>query len=285
MTRRRGLGSGLGGLIATAPDVPSSWLREVPIDAVVPNPHQPRTHFDEHALEELAASIREHGLLQPLVVTELVGGDYQLIAGERRWRAVRSAGLSLVPVVVKEATPQQQLELALIENIQRADLDPIEEARAYRALADDFGLTHDQIAQRLGKSRPQVTQMLGLLRLPASVQQLISTGVLTFGHVRPLLILNDEELQVRAATAMVQQNMSVRQAEAYVRKISELRLPEETKSVLEQRNPEDDAVVETLQRTLGVRVMLKRNGRKGQLVLFWDDEEMLDGLYQHLAGT
>lgn len=287
MTRRRGLGSGLGGLISSTPDpdVIPSGLREVPIDAVVPNPHQPRTHFDERALEELAASIREHGLLQPLVVTELVGGDYQLIAGERRWRAVRRAGLHLVPVVVKEATPQQQLELALIENIQRADLDPIEEARAYRALADEFGLTHDQIAQRLGKSRPQVTQMLGLLRLPASVQELVSIGVLSLGHVRPLLTLNDAATQERAATTMIDQNMNARQAEAYVSRLRDLRAPAEAEVMTDRRNPNDDAVVDSLQRALGVRVMLKRNGRKGQLVLFWDDEEMLDGLYQQLAGT
>lgn len=284
MTRRRGLGSGLGGLISSAPDVTPSGLREVPIDAVVPNPHQPRTHFDERALEELAASIREHGLLQPLVVTELVGGDYQLIAGERRWRAVRRAGLHLVPVVVKEATPQQQLELALIENIQRADLDPIEEARAYRALADEFGLTHDQIAQRLGKSRPQVTQMLGLLRLPVPVQELVSIGVLTLGHVRPLLTLNDAVTQERAATAMIEQNMNARQAEAFVSQLRDLRVPSAAEVATDRRNPNDVAVVDSLQRALGVRVMLKRNGRKGQLVLFWDDEEMLDGLYQQLAG-
>jgi ParB family chromosome partitioning protein len=285
MTRRRGLGSGLGGLISSTPELSTSGLREVPIGAVIPNPHQPRIHFDDTALEELASSIREHGLLQPLVVTELAGGDYQLIAGERRWRAARRAGLSTIPVVVKEVTPQQQLELALIENIQRADLDPIEEARAYRSLADEFGLTHEQIAQRLGKSRPQVTQMLGLLRLPDPVQQLVSLGTLSLGHVRPLLTLKDAAMQEQAATAMVRQGMNARQAETFVGQMRDPRLSIEHDASTEDRSPEDGAVIDTLQRALGVRVMLKRNGRKGQLVLFWDDEEILDGLYQRLAGT
>jgi len=283
VTRRRGLGSGLGGLISSTPDIPSSGLRDVPVDAVVPNPHQPRTHFDEHALEELAASIREHGLLQPLVVTELVSGDYQLIAGERRWRAVRSAGLATVPVIVKEATPQQQLELALIENIQRADLDPIEEARAFRALVDDFGLTHEQIAQRIGKSRPLVTQMLGLLRLPGPIQELVSCGALSLGHVRPLLTLPDTAAQERAATSMVQQGMNARQAESYVNQLRVQPEPIEHEKVTSAGNLENDAVVDALQRALGVRVVLRRSGRKGQLILFWDDEETLNGLCQRLA--
>ena len=283
MTRRRGLGSGLGGLISTTPDIPSSGLRDVPVDAVVPNPHQPRTHFDEHALEELAASIREHGLLQPLVVTELVSGDYQLIAGERRWRAVRRAGLATVPVIVKEATPQQQLELALIENIQRADLDPIEEARAFRALADDFGLTHEQIAQRIGKSRPLVTQMLGLLRLPGPIQELVSCGSLSLGHVRPLLTLPDTAAQEHAATSMVQQGMNARQAESYVNQLRVQPESIEHEKVATADNLENDAVVDALQRALGVRVVLRRSGRKGQLILFWDDEETLNGLCQRLA--
>jgi ParB family transcriptional regulator, chromosome partitioning protein len=284
MTRRRGLGSGLGGLISTPTELAPAGLREIPIDAVIPNPHQPRSHFDESALDELAASIREHGLLQPLVVTQLAGGDYQLIAGERRWRAVRRAGLSTVPVVVKEATPQQQLELAIIENIQRADLDLIEEARAYRALADEFGLTHEQIAQRLGKSRPQVTQILGLLRLPESIQQLVSTGVISLGHVRPLLTLDNSATQERAATSIVQQGMNARQAEAFVARLRDAQPAVEHSASLNGSSPEDDAVVDTLQRALGVRVVLKRSGRKGQLVLFWEDEEMLDGLYQQLVG-
>ena len=285
MTRRRGLGTGLGGLISSSSQSEAVGLREIPVAAVLPNPHQPRARFTESALEELAASIRDHGVLQPLVVTELAGGDYQLIAGERRWRAARRAGLQTVPVVVKEATPQQQLELALIENIQRADLDAIEEARAYRALADEFSLTHEQIAQRVGKSRSLITQMLGLLKLPDSIQELVSQGELSMGHVRPLLTLKTDEAQCDAARMIVERGMNARQAEALV---GQWRAePSESAMVRseERSSPEDGALAENMQRALGVRVQLRRSGRGGKLVLFWDDEEMLDALYQRLTAS
>ncbi len=285
MSRRRALGSSLGGLLASEVTAPPAGLRDVPVGAIVPNPHQPRMHFPEATLEELARSIREHGLLQPLVVTELPSGDYQLVAGERRWRAARRAGLQTVPVVVKEASPQQQLELALIENIQRADLDAIEEARAYRALADEFLLTHEQIAARVGKSRPLVTQMLGLLKLPGAVQEQVTNGVLSMGHVRPLLNLKDAALQERAAQTIVEQGMNARQAEALVSRIRDERRPAERAESVERVEPEDESVVEELQRAIGVRVQLRRSGRGGRLILFWDDEEMLDGIYQRLIAS
>ena len=285
MSRRRGLGTGLGGLLAPTRDALPSGLRDVPIAAIVPNPHQPRTHLDEAALDELAASIGEHGVLQPLVVTELVSGDYQLIAGERRWRAARRAGLTTVPVVVKEATPQQQLELALVENIQRADLDAVEEARAYRTLADEFGLTHEQIARRVGKSRPLVTQMLGLLRLPSAVQELVSNGSLSLGHVRPLLSLKDGEAQQRAARMIVERDMNARQAERLVAEWRDGHRAPVIAASGPGMSPEDEAVVEDLQRALGVRVHLQRSGKRGRLTLFWDDEEMLDALYQRLIAS
>lgn len=285
MTRRRGLGTGLGGLIASEAPDETTGLREVPVAAILPNPHQPRGRFADEALEELATSIREHGILQPLVVTELPGGDYQLIAGERRWRAARRANLSTVPVVVKEATPQQQLELALIENIQRADLDALEEARAYRALADEFNLTHEQIAQRVGKSRPLITQMLGLLKLPLPVQELVSQGTLSMGHVRPLLTLKTEQEQRDAARLIVEHGMNARQAEALVGRWRTEQTGPRTSAEEDRPTPEDDAVVENMQRVLGIRVQLRRSGMGGRLVLFWDDEEMLDALYQRLIAS
>lgn len=285
MSRRRGLGGGLGGLLSSDPAAAQSGLRQIPVAAVVRNPHQPRTHFDEAALDELAQSIREHGLLQPLVVTELPGGDYQLIAGERRWRAAHRAQLATVPVVVKEASAQQQLELALIENIQRADLDPIEEARAYRALADEFSLTHEQIAGRVGKSRPLITQMLGLLKLPAEIQEQVSQGTLSIGHVRPLLTLKTREQQQQAAQMIAAQGMNARQAEALVGRWRDTPDRPEVAAPPEQLSPDDAAVVEELQRALGVRVQLRRSGSGGRLLLYWDDEEMLDALYQRLIAS
>jgi ParB family chromosome partitioning protein len=263
----------------------TAGLQEVPVSAVLPNPHQPRTHLDDAALEELAQSIREHGLLQPLVVTALPSGDYQLIAGERRWRAARQAGLRTVPVIVKEATPQQQLELALVENIQRADLHAIEEARAYHALAENFALTHEQIAVRVGKSRPLITQMLGLLKLPTEVQQLVANGMLSMGHVRPLLTLKEPELQTRTARAISEGGMNARQAEALVNRLRDAGLKSHPIENAKEIDPEDQTVAEALQRALGVRVQLRRGGRGGQLTLFWDDEEMLDALYQRLLAS
>ncbi len=285
MTRRRGLGTGLGGLIAADVTRETAGLREIPVAAVLPNPHQPRGRFADNALEDLAASIREHGVLQPLVVTELAGGDYQLIAGERRWRAARRAGLVTVPVVIKEATPQQQLEIALIENIQRADLDAIEEARAYRALADEFDLTHEQIAQRVGKSRSLITQMIGLLKLPTPVQELVSNGDLSMGHVRPLLTLKTEVAQRDAARIIVERGMNARQAEALAAQWR-TQTPDAAQNSADERiSPEDKAVTDNMQRSLGVRVHLRRSGKGGRIVLFWDDEEMLDALYQRLTGS
>ncbi len=285
MTRRRGLGTGLGGLIAADVTRETAGLREIPVAAVLPNPHQPRGRFADNALEDLAASIREHGVLQPLVVTELAGGDYQLIAGERRWRAARRAGLVTVPVVIKEATPQQQLEIALIENIQRADLDAIEEARAYRALADEFDLTHEQIAHRVGKSRSLITQMIGLLKLPTPVQELVSNGDLSMGHVRPLLTLKTEVAQRDAARIIVERGMNARQAEALAAQWR-TQNPDAAQNAVDERiSPEDKAVTDNMQRSLGVRVDLRRSGKGGKIVLFWDDEEMLDALYQRLTGS
>ena len=267
-------------MIAAEVQTTASGLREIPAAAIVANPYQPRTTFDEHAIDELSRSIREHGLLQPLVVTELVSGDYQLIAGERRWRAARRAGLATVPAVVKEASPQQQLELALIENIQRADLGAIEEARAYRALADNFGLTHEQIAERIGKSRSLVTQMLGLLRLPSDVQELVMSGVLSLGHVRPLLTLKNDGQQSQAAHLIAERGMNARQAEALVTQWRDRHAGDGAEPAHMPLDPNDAAAVEHLQNVLGVRIQLRRSGTGGRLILFWDDEEMLDMLYQ-----
>jgi len=197
MARRRGLGKGLEALIPAA-ETPASGLVNVPLAAITRNPMQPRGELDPDALAELAASIREHGLIQPLVVTQQGPERYQLIAGERRWQAAKAAGLATVPVIVKEATPQQVLELALVENIQRADLNPLEEAAAYRQLVEEFGLTQEQVAEQVGKSRVAVTNTLRLLRLPVEVQQALTDGTIHEGHARALLALPTPEAQLAA---------------------------------------------------------------------------------------
>ncbi len=295
MTRKRGLGTGFGGLVA-AIGPQSGELLDVPIGAIEPNPLQPRVSFEPTALEALAESIRQHGLLQPLIVTRLGNGDYQLIAGERRLRAARLAGLHTVPVVLKEASGQQQLELALIENLQRADLDPIEAAQAYAVLEEQFGLTHERIAERVGKSRSTVTETLGLLRLPPEVQQLVSAGMLSAGHASRLLALRDDRAAISVAKAVVAQGLSVRAAERYIeglhsapgvelahRKSKSRATPEGL--MAPPGPPEDEAVVAALEQHLGVRVQLQRAGSGGRLVLHFDNEEMLSGLYEWLIRS
>lgn len=212
MNRRRGgLGSGLDALL---PADTNGSVRDVPIEQIRQNPRQPRVHFDPGALEELAASIREHGIIQPLIVSECADGSYELVAGERRWRAARMAGLASVPALVREATSQQLLELALIENVQRADLNPLEEARAYQELKDDFGLSDDQIARRVGKNnRVTIANTRRLLKLPERAQQALLAHEISAGHGRALLKLDDPEHQLAALELMISDQLNVREAE------------------------------------------------------------------------
>lgn len=283
MTKKRGLGSGFGGLI-TPVSTETSQLQQVPVAAIVPNPHQPRLAFDQVALDELAASIKEHGLLQPLVVTRLGNGDYQLIAGERRLRAAKQADLDTVPVVIKDVSAQQQLELALIENIQRADLDPMEEAHAYAELEDQFGLKHEEIAKRVGKSRSTITETLSLLKLPLEVQTLVSGGKLTVGHASLLVSLRDDQKAVSAARAIAEKGLSVRKAEHLVGQLRTAGKELASNQHPQQNvNPEDQAIVKALENRLGLRVQLVRSGRGGRLSIHFDNEEMLNSLYDLLV--
>jgi len=224
MSKKRGLGKGLGALIPqTEPPKPASpevqaGATEIAIDQIVPNPHQPRQRMDTEALKELAQSIAEHGLIQPLIVTQGSGG-YQLIAGERRWRASRLAGLNTVPVIIKETSPQQMLELAIVENIQRADLNPLEEAEAYAQLMTDFGLTQEAVAEKVGKSRTAVANTLRLLNLPADIKNSLATEQISEGHARALLRLKDEALQKQALETITKNGLNVRQTETLVRQL------------------------------------------------------------------
>ncbi len=285
--RRQRLGKGLDALIPAEGRPREGGIREVPVQNILPNPHQPRQRLSDDELEELAASIRAHGLLQPLIVTRIedgaVGERYQLIAGERRWRAAKRAGLSTVPVVVREATEQEMLEWALIENVQRADLNPLEEALAYQQLAHTFGLSHSQIAKRVGKSRVTVTNMLRLLKLPVPVQQLVLEGELTEGHARALLALGDEGEMVRAAEIIRRRGLNVRQAERLVRRWKEEGSGEEESSQVPRESVDADLVAQ-LEVALGTRVELRRRRRGGQLVIHFYSEEELDALFRRLVG-
>lgn len=298
----RGLGRGLGALIVdtsagaepeanTTAAPKSERVQQCAIDAIQPNPHQPRTHFPEAALQELAASIRTHGIIQPLIVTANPdhSGTYWLVAGERRWRAARLAALTEVPVVIREASSQQLVELALIENIQRADLNPLEEAAAYLALFQEFGLTHGEIADRVGKSRSAVTNTLRLLEAPASVQKAVTDNVIAAGHARALLGLKTAPLIEAGLQQVIGQELNVRQTEALVKRLQEVATPADTPEA-DPSAPE--AVDEQLgylenrfRTTLGTRVNLNRNANgSGRLVIHFYSDEDLDHIFRLITG-
>jgi len=217
VARRSGLGRGLGALIPTEVTSTGTAYREVPIAAIRPNPHQPRRRFDEEAMASLAASIKELGVLQPVLVREVEDGTYELIAGERRWRAAKRAGRQTIPVLVQRADDLQSLEQALVENLHRQDLNPIEEASAYQQLIDEFSYTHEQVAARVGKSRAAVTNTLRLLQLPAGVQRALAEGSISAGHARALLATPDRSLQEQLAQRVIAEGLTVRAVEELVR--------------------------------------------------------------------
>jgi ParB family chromosome partitioning protein len=281
MGRRSGLGKGLEALIPVTEE-PRGSVTQVPVSAIMPNPMQPRTVLDADSLAELAASIREHGLIQPLIVTQQGPERYQLIAGERRLQAAHMAGLATVPVIVKEATPQQVLELALVENIQRADLNPLEEAAAFRQLVEEFGLTQEQVAERVGKSRVAVTNTMRLLRLPAEVKQALADGAIREGHARALLALPTAEAQVAVLKTVTGKALSVRQTEELVRRFLAEPPP---KKAEEPVSPEAQALEEEFRDTLGTKVNLYRNRKgRGRLVIHFFSEEELQAIYDLIVG-
>jgi ParB family chromosome partitioning protein len=281
MGRRSGLGKGLGALIPVTEE-PKGNVTQIPVSAITPNPMQPRTALDSDALADLAASIREHGLIQPLIVTQQGPERYQLIAGERRWQASRMIGLATVPVIIKEATPQQVLELALVENIQRADLNPLEEASAFRQLVEEFGLTQEQVAERVSKSRVAVTNTMRLLRLPAEVKQALADGSIREGHARALLALSSAEAQIAALKAVIRQDLSVRQTEEMVRRLLAEPPPRKAEQPV---SPEAQSLEREFRDTLGTKVNLYRNRKgRGRLVIHFYSEEELQAIYDVIVG-
>ena len=274
MARSFGLGRGLDALIPRG-NAAEATAHAIPIDRVRRNPHQPRVDFADEALAELTASIVTHGVLQPIVVREAADGGYELIAGERRLRAARAAGLSEIPAVVRDSSTNELLELALVENVQRADLNPIEEATAYRELIDRFGLSHEAVARQVGKSRVAVSNALRLLDLAPETRQAIIEGRITEGHGRALAALTIAELQRAVLQVVLERHLSVRQTEELVRRKRELG-PTRTRQPLS----EDLADLEAqLRGVLATKVGIVRTRRGGRLVIdFYSDEE-LDRLY------
>ena len=273
------LGRGLSALIPQRA-VSDTAVLDVPLARVRPNPYQPRRHMDDAGLAELAASIREHGVLQPILVTETIDG-YQLIAGERRVRASRLAGLERIPALVRQLADRDQLEVALVENVQRADLDPIEEALAYRQLIDDFGLTQEQVSDRVGKARATVANTLRLLDLHADIQAAIVDGRVTEGHGRALAGLPLDG-QAQVLRTVLAQSLSVRQTEELVRRLRE---PKPAAATATPRLDPDLERVEThLRERLNTKVSLSRSRTGGRIVIEYYSDEELNRLYEHLIG-
>ena len=291
MNKKIGLGRGLGALLPGSEAAPTGGLSEVPVRAIAPNPHQPRTQFDPTALQELADSIREHGLIQPLIVVRdsaPSGADqYTLIAGERRWRAAQLAGLEAVPVVVKDAAPQQMLEMALVENVQRADLNALEEALAYKHLSEEFGLTQEQIAQRVGKSRVAVANTLRLLKLPEPIKARLADGLISEGHARVLLMISDPAAQQHLLSQIVKHGLNVRQTEEQVRRLLDDHPTARKAAAAPQRSSgsaDTRALEERMRRALGTKVTLTRSKKGGTLVIHFYSEEELDAIYRRIIS-
>jgi ParB family chromosome partitioning protein len=284
MAQRKALGRGLSALLGTttSPETvdDSDKLLDIDIDRIVPNTQQPRKHFNEEALNELADSIRAHGLIQPVVVQPLPDNFYQLIAGERRWRAAQRAGLVKLPAVVRESNPDSSLEIALIENLQREDLNPIEEAQAYERLIVEFGLTQEEVARRVGKNRVTITNMLRLLRLPQEVQQWISEDQLTTGHAKALLSLTDLSAVVDVARKIISSSYSVRQAEMLVSRFG--KSDGRNDAEVPEADPNVKAAIHALEQALGTRVTIQESHGKGRIELHFFSPDEMHRLYDGL---
>lgn len=300
MAPKKGLGKSMGDLLGTpkanttkhkieeTAEVLKNTTQEIEIDLISPNKQQPRKMFNEDALEELSESIKEHGIIEPLVVSKKKDSNekeyYQIVAGERRWRAAKLAGIKKVPVVVKEYTDHQILEIALIENIQREDLNPIEEAQAYSSLVKELSLTQDQLAERVSKSRTAITNSMRLLKLSKKVQQMVIDEKLTAGHVRTLLSIEDKNMQYEVAQMIFDNDMSVRQTEEYVKRLKNPKLEEKQK-------PKKDAKTEArlaaykekeneMKQILKTNVTIDDKGNKGRIVINYSNLEEFERIFE-----
>ena len=297
-TKRRALGKGLDSLLprihANAPSAPAQAPepaeieggkpREISIDDIDRNPFQTRTHVDEQELAELAASITANGVVQPILVRPQSDGRFQLIAGERRWRASRLAGKKTIPAILRQVSDEQAMEITIVENLQRADLNPMEQARAFERLSREFHMTQEQMATRTGKDRVSVANFMRLLKLPDSIQTLVETNQLTFGHAKALLGLNQHPGMEKAAQRVAQLSLSVRQTETMVQN---LLFPEKNKKEARPEpevDPNVKEVAESLQRALGLKVHIEDKKGRGRVIIEYADLADFDSLLEQLAG-
>lgn len=277
MKKRKALGKGLNSLIPDSKR--KEKYREVDIDLLSPNRFQPRKNFDEDSLKELSDSIKEYGIVQPIIVNELENGKFEIIAGERRWRAALLAGLKRVPIVVKEKTEGTLLELALIENIHREDLSPIEEAEALKHLSEDLGLTHEEIGKKMGKSRAYITNMIRILNLPDEIKEMLESGTLKIGQVRPLISINDKDLQLKIANEINRLALNSREVEKLISKIKN-----RNKKRAKVKDPFIESAEEKLTETLLTKVEINKSKKGGKIVIKFHSDEELERLFEILLG-
>lgn len=255
-------------------------IKYIDINNIKPNANQPRKTFDEGKLEELADSIREHGLIQPLVVRKSTNG-YEIVAGERRWRAARKIGIKEIPAIVRELSDEENMLLAIIENMQREDLDPIEEAEGISQMIETYGLSQEQVSKSLGKSRPYITNQLRLLKLPEEIRKMVSNGRLSSGHVRALITIDDEEKQIKLAVQAVEQGLSVRQVEALAKANKNVK---KSKTAKKKKSADVKRVEEDLKVALGTKVNLNQNGKKGKIEIEFYSKDELERLIELLKS-
>jgi ParB family chromosome partitioning protein len=287
LERRPALGKGLSALIPDVPEPARQGAIEVDIDLIAPSEKQPRVQMDERKLDELARSIKDHGVIQPILV-QRIGDLYRIIAGERRWRAAQRAGLLKVPVVVRDMpadADQQLLQLALIENIQRENLNPVDEAAAYQRLADEFGLTHDQIAAAVGKDRSSVANYVRLLKLADEVRAELASGALTMGHARALLALSDPALQRQASREVIAQSLSVRETEALVKRLASPPASRAAKAEPSAKDVHTRAAEDRLRFALGTKVRILRRAQGGTIEVTFGSEAELNRIYELITDV
>ncbi len=289
MSKKRGLGRGLEALIPAGVLEKSDGasLREITVRDIKPSRGQARKIFDEEKLEELVASIKNHGIIQPVVVRPAAGGGYELIAGERRWRACQKIGLEKIPAIVRDYKDDEATAVSLIENIQREDLNPLEEAQAYRRLMEEFGLTQEEVSKRVGKSRPFVANMVRLLELPEEIKEMLESGSLTAGHARALLSIGDKKRQLKVAERVIKQGLNVRQVEKIARELEEKEKENKEKNPAQDKKDggETAKIEDFITQKLGLKAKVKiDSGGKGKLEISFEDREELFRVIALLTG-
>ncbi len=275
--KQRGLGKGLGAMFPSTAIADNELKLEIDIEKLIPNPHQPRKTFDEEKMQELVASVSQHGIIQPLIVREK-NNLYEIVAGERRWRAAQKSQLKKVPVVIRNYTDEQIMEIALVENIQRHDLNPIEEAQAFRNLLESLDLTQEEVAQKVGRSRSAVANVLRMLNLPDKIQTYVSRGTLTMGQARPLLGVASEDTQLLIAEKIISDDMSAREVENYIRNLSK----KSAKDTKKEKNLDLhlQEMQDNISLALGTQVQIKKNGNKGKILIDFYSQSDLERLLE-----